>query len=395
LINKLEKQTNTEGGAMWASVTKVPIYNQAGTVTGIIGLSRDITKLKQTEQALRQAEEKYRAMYENSVEGIFQTTRDGQFISANRALARMYGYTSPEELVEALTDIEHQLYVNPERRAEFGRLMRQQGEVTGFESEIYRKDGSKIWISEAARTVRDAQGGFLYYEGAVEDITARKAAEMEREMAREAALESARVKARFLANMSHEIRTPMNAISGMTDLLVDTPLTQEQRELAETIRNSTDTLLGIINDILDFSKIEAGKLTFEIIDFDLRETVEGTTEMLAERAQRKGLDLACWMDQDVPTLLRGDPGRVRQILTNLTGNAVKFTEKGEVLLRVSKLRETDNSVTVRFEVRDTGIGIDPESIPRIFQPSPRQMAQPPASSAAPVWGSRSPNNWSS
>jgi PAS domain S-box-containing protein len=368
LINKLEKQTDIDGKEMWASVTKVPIYNQAGSITGIIGLSRDITKLKQTEQALRQAEEKYRAMYENAVEGIFQTTRDGHFISANRSLARMYGYESPEQLVNALTDIEHQLYVDPERREAFSRLMREQGEVTGFESEIYRKDGRKIWISEAARTVRDADGNFLYYEGATEDITARKLAENEREKAREAALESAKVKAQFLANMSHEIRTPMNAISGMTDLLVDTSLTQEQRELVETIRNSTDTLLGIVSDILDFSKIEAGKLTFEVIDFDLRETVEGTAEMLAERAQRKSLDLACWMDQDVPTFLRGDPGRVRQILTNLLGNAVKFTEKGEVVVRVTKQQETATNVTVRFEVRDTGIGIDPAALPRIFQP---------------------------
>ena len=368
LINKLERQLDLDSKEMWASVTKVPIYNQGGTITGIIGLSRDITQLKQTEQALRQAEEKYRAMYENAVEGIFQTTPDGHFISANRALARMYGYDSPEQLVAALTDIEHQLYVDPRRREEFSRLMREQGEVTGFESEVYRKDGSRIWISEAARRVRDAQGNFLYYEGAVEDITARKLAENEREQAREAALESARVKAQFLANMSHEIRTPMNAISGMTDLLVDTSLTQEQRELVETIRNSTDTLLGIINDILDFSKIEAGKLTFEVIDFDLRETVEGTVEILGERAQRKSLELACWMDQDVPTLLRGDPGRLRQILINLLSNAVKFTEKGEVVLRVKKLAETESSVTIRFEVSDTGIGIGPETLSRIFQP---------------------------
>ncbi|HXG46304.1 MAG TPA: PAS domain S-box protein, partial [Methylomirabilota bacterium] len=368
LINKLERQVDGNGREMWASVTKVAIYNQAGQITGLIGLSRDITQLKETEKALRQAEEKYRAMFENSVEGIFQTTREGKFLSANPALARLYGYPSPQALIEALTDIEHQLYVDPRRREEFSRLMRENGEVTGFESEVFRRDGSKIWISEAARTVRDADGRFLYYEGAVEDITLRKQAEAEREKAREAALESARVKARFLANMSHEVRTPLNAINGMTDLLADTPLSQEQRELVETIRSSSDTLLAIINDILDFSKIEAGKLTLEVIDFELREVVEGAAEMLADRAQRKSLDLAVWMDQDLPCFLRGDPGRVRQVLVNLVGNAVKFTEKGEVLVRVTRVAESPTHLTLRFEVRDTGIGIDASALGQIFQP---------------------------
>ena len=188
LINKLEQQVNVDGKEIWASVTKVPIYNQNGVVTGLIGLSRDISQLKETEKALRAAEEKYRAIYENAVEGIFQTSAEGHFLSANRSLARLYGFASPEELMAALTDIQHELYVDPKRRDEFRRLMREQGEVTGFESEIFRKDKSAIWISEAARAVRDAGGKFLYYEGAAEDITARKLAEAEKEKAREAAL---------------------------------------------------------------------------------------------------------------------------------------------------------------------------------------------------------------
>ena len=367
LINKLERQLDPDGNEIWASVTKVPIYTQSGSIAGLVGLSRDITQLKQTEQALRQAEEKYRAIYENSPEGIFQTTRDGHFLSANPALARMYGYGSPEEVVVALTDIENQLYVDPERREEFSRLMRERGEVGGFESQIHRKDRSVIWISESARTVKDADGNFRYYEGIVEDITARKQAEIERERAREAALESARTKAQFLANMSHEIRTPMNAITGMTGLLGDTRLTKEQRDYVETIRNSTESLLSIINDILDFSKVEAGKLSLEVIDFELREAVEGSIEMLAERAHKKGIDLACWMEPDMPPQLRGDPVRLRQILTNLVSNAVKFTEKGEVLVHVTKLKEEAGRIVVRFEVKDTGIGIAPDAMARIFQ----------------------------
>ncbi len=367
LINKLEKQVDVDGREIWASVTKVPIYTQSGSIAGLVGLSRDITQLKQTEQALRQAEEKYRAIYENSVEGIFQTTRDGHFLSANPALARLYGYNSPEEVVAALTDIEHQLYVDPKRREEFSRIMRERGEVSGFESQVYRKDKSVIWISESARTAKDPAGNFLYYEGIVEDITIRKQAELERERAREAALESARTKAQFLANMSHEIRTPMNAITGMTGLLADTRMTKEQREYVETIRNSTGTLLGVINDILDFSKIEAGKLSLEVIDFDLREAVEGSVEMLAERAHKKNIELACWIEPDVSRRLRGDPVRLRQILANLVSNAVKFTERGEVLVHVTTFEENSHRIVARFEVKDTGIGIPPEAMARIFQ----------------------------
>jgi CheY-like chemotaxis protein/HPt (histidine-containing phosphotransfer) domain-containing protein len=184
--------------------------------------------------------------------------------------------------------------------------------------------------------------------------------------ARDAALESARIKSQFLANISHEIRTPMHAITGMTGLLVSTPLSPEQRDYAETIRHSTDTLLGIINDILDYSKIEAGKLSLEHIDFDLREAVESTVGMLAERAHQKGLELACWIEHSLPQGVRGDPGRFRQILINLVTNAIKFTARGEVLVRVSKQTETPDRVGVHVSVKDTGVGITEEALSRIF-----------------------------
>jgi len=335
LQDKLEKILNADGTASWLLANKVPVFNLAGGLRGLIGISTDVTKLLQTEQELRQTQEKYRTIFERAVEGIFQTTVDGHYLDANPALARMYGYDSPAELMRALTDIEHQLYVAPGRREEFIRQMRENGTVTGFESEVYRRDGSTIWISENARTVTDEQGKVLYYEGIVEDITSRKLAEFEREKARQAALESARLRSQFITNVSHEIRTPMNGILGMTGLLLETALSAEQRDYAVSIRTSAKALMDLINDLLDFSKIEAGKLTIESVVFRVRDVVESTLDLLAEQCHAKDLEMACWINVDVPLQVCGDSGRLRQVLLNLVGNAIKFTEKGEVLVRVA------------------------------------------------------------
>ncbi|MGO9272247.1 MAG: PAS domain S-box protein [Terriglobia bacterium] len=325
------------------------------------GIVEDITQRKWAQDALRESEERYRQLFERNLAGVFRTTLEGKILDCNQACARVLGYGSREELLSVPLS---ELFADPADGFAARDLLLREKTLTNFDVPLKRKDGSVVWILENASLI--ANGDPPFVEGTFIDISERRQAEQEMRKAKEAAEAANRAKSDFLANMSHEIRTPLNGIMGMTDLVLDTNLDPEQRDDLNTVKEAADSLLGIVSDILDFSKIEARKLDIERIEFNLKDSVNETLKAFYLRAGQKRLELACHFHPGLPATVVGDPGRLRQVLVNLVGNAIKFTEHGKVVVRVEKLSETVEEVTLHVSVSDTGIGIPSDKQGAVF-----------------------------
>ncbi len=357
MINHEEPVVDKDGSQRWLLTTKIPLRDLHGNITGIVGINRDITEKKRADAELLREKQYFESLIRNSPVAIVVLDNDENIVSINPAFEQLFGYSSAEVLGANLDS----LITGQETRQEAARysqeVMTRSVHAIGKRQ---RKDGSLVDVEIFGVPVMiDGQktGAFAMYHDISEIVRARQEAE-----------EASRTKSEFLANMSHEIRTPMNGVMGMLELALDTQLSAEQTDYLQTSLHSAEALLSLLNDILDFSKIEAGRLDLEAISFSLRNAIEDVAYTLAKRAQDKGLEMACLVDPDLSSSLRGDPGRLRQILVNLVGNAIKFTHQGEIIIRAEphENQDADGFVTIHFSVQDTGIGIPYERQAAVF-----------------------------
>jgi len=334
----------------------------AGLAVAVIVLRRTVTP----DSRVTAAERTHRAFFDHAIEGIFRTTHDGRYLDANPALARIYGYENPAALIAGLTNIAGQLYIDPRRRGEFQALMQDHDEVTDFVSQIRRRDGAIIWISENARAVRDWQGRLVFYEGTVEDVTARMQADEDLRHALSEAEEASRTKTAFLAAMSHELKTPLNSVLGFSEILKTEMLgpigKPAYREYAENIHNSGKRLLAVINNILDVTRLQAGAITLDARVLAVRDLAEeAIAQARAECGDGRDVTL------DIPALppIDADWTRLKQALANLLSNAFKFTPPGGAISIRARMLDGGG---LSIAIEDEGIGMEQDQIEAALEP---------------------------
>ena len=358
---------NPTTGVRWVNSEGIQMLDEHGSLQGYIGTTRDITELKEVHNKLREREELYRLLSSNSKDLItlylIDETATRTYISPS--VKEILGYT-PEEMIG------HSPYdnIHPDDEAYVKEVMQSvvfSGKSAMVEYRATRKDGSYVWLESNAHPFFNGKGDMIGFQTSARDISKRKEFEASLQIAKEKAEEATKAKSLFLSMMSHEIRTPMNAIIGLTNLLLQNAPREDQQERLDLLKFSGQNLLIIINDILDFSKIEAGKIVLESINFNLRDMLSDTWQMLEMRAQEKQIGLRFNYDVSLPEFVKGDTVRLSQIVTNLLGNAIKFTEKGYVEFSVSKVGEEQGRVKMRFQIKDTGIGIAPDKLKTIFE----------------------------
>jgi two-component system, sensor histidine kinase and response regulator len=328
------------------------------------GIMRDISQRKKAEAELSETRQLFSLFINHSPTMIYMKDEAGRFVFANDLLERSFNVHESEILGKTNDTFVPEELAERVRRTD--NIVLQTGQATQTVEVVQMAGKMRHWLSHKF-LVKNKKGEKFIGAIAI-DITDRHEMEVELKAARDAALESDKLKSAFLANISHEIRTPMNGVIGMTDLLLNTSLNNLQQEYVDTIRHSSESLLAIINDILDLSKIESGKMRFNRTDFDVREVVESTAESFTQRARHKNIEIVTLIESETPQKINGDPGRLRQVLVNLIGNAVKFTETGEIKINV-KIEDSDDEITtLKFSVADTGIGISRENVKILFQP---------------------------
>ncbi len=355
-------------------------------------LQNEIAERKRAFESMLESEKKYRGIFENAQEGIFRATPENRFLDVNPSMARILGYTSPEELVRSVSDV-RKLFVDPSEQERLYELLNTQESVSRFECRLKRKDNSLIWGSIQAVAYRDKESKLVFVEGLIEDITDRKMAEealkdayhqLEKRVeertaelrqineellkAKQAADEASNAKSVFLANMSHEIRTPMNGVISAAELALSEDMSPKVRHYLKIIHSSGNALLGIINDILDFSKIDAGKLVLEKHPFQIDDLLHNVIAIFAHTAADKNIELIVDVDPETPYRVIGDPLRLQQILTNLMSNSVKFTDSnGMIRIMIRPEEKTPDGIVLKFIIQDTGIGMTQQQLEMLFQ----------------------------